>query len=60
MTDTCEVWGIEDWAGKRPFPDALFSTPEEATAFLDDRFPDDDDRGEFYVVRLNPTTHNPE
>lgn len=42
---------IQDWSGIRKFPDREFTQPADAQAFLDERFPDETDRGEFYVVQ---------
>lgn len=45
------MFHIEDWAGNRKFPDQKFTNPGDTHAFLDEKFPDDEDRGEFYVCR---------
>ena len=45
------MFHIEDWAGNRKFPNRSFTSTGDAHAFLDEQFPDDEDRGEFYVCR---------
>lgn len=43
-------WVIHDWAGNHKFPDKEFDRFGDACAFLDEQFPADEDRGEFWVV----------
>ncbi len=43
-------WIIQDWAGNHKFPNKTFRTFDDGIGFLDSVFPDDEERGEFYVV----------
>lgn len=42
-------WIIQDWTGDRKFPDHTFDTFEDAIAFLEEQFPNEVDREEFYI-----------
>lgn len=42
---------IKDWAGNHMFKDKVFNSSEEASDFLINEFPnDDDDLGEYFVT----------
>lgn len=49
--DKTGKWYIEDWAGKQPFPDKEFDTFEDGWAFLQEKFDEDAELGEFEVLR---------
>tara|TARA_R100001480_G_scaffold37487_1_gene50280 strand:- start:372 stop:578 length:207 start_codon:yes stop_codon:yes gene_type:complete len=44
---------IKDWAGNRYYPDKAWKTLEDAFDFLLDKFPDDEDVSEFYILRTD-------
>lgn len=45
------MWIIQDWTGTRKFPDKTFETFQDGIEFLMEKFPNEDDLGEFYVVK---------
>jgi hypothetical protein len=47
-----EKWIVEDWMGRRLFPDQAFGTFEDGWEFLRGRFPDEGDWEEMFVVRV--------
>jgi hypothetical protein len=45
-------WIIQDWTGARKFPEREFGSFEAGFEFLEEKYPDDEDRGEFEVVEV--------
>jgi len=43
---------IKDWSGNRIFENKTFSTFEDAAEFLLQKFPEDEDLDEYYVVNF--------
>jgi hypothetical protein len=43
---------IKDWSGNRIFENKTFSTFEDAFEFLLQKFPEDEDLDEYYVVNF--------
>lgn len=41
---------IEDWAGNRLFPDKSFPTFEDGWSFLLEKFPNEEDLQDYFVV----------
>jgi hypothetical protein len=48
-----EKWIIQDWTGKRKFPDKTFSTFEDGWGFIRERFPNEEDWQEFHVIKAD-------
>ena len=44
---------IKDWAGNYKFNYKTFPTYEDASEFLETRFPDDEDLQEFYIDKVD-------
>ena len=45
-------WIIKDWTGTRKFPDREFGSFDDGMAFLDEQFPEQEDREEFEVEEV--------
>ena len=44
---------IQDWAGNIMFGSKEFETSDDAHEFLYEKFPDDDDLQEYYVIEFS-------
>ncbi len=44
------MWMIQDWAGNRMFGDQTFATFQDGWEFIRDKFPDEEDWQEMFVV----------
>jgi hypothetical protein len=47
-----EKWIIEDWTGRRLFPDHTFPTFDDGMEFLHSQFPDQRDWDDVFVEQL--------